>query len=246
MEQKVKASSLNDKRIVLVGGTSGFGLATAIAAAGEGAAVIVVSSSQNRVETALSALPAGSTGYAANINDEQQVEALFAKIGEFDHLVFTAGETLQVSELPTLKFDEAKQFFNIRFWGALAAAKYGSPFIRKGGSIILTNGIAGLRPWKGWTVVAGLTGAIESLTRALAVDLAPLRVNAVCAGLVRTNLWNNIPEGDREAMFTDVGSKLLTGKVGEATDIAESYLYLMKNNFSTGQVIIADGGGVLV
>jgi len=247
MKEKVTESKgLNGKRIVLLGGTSGFGLATALAAAGEGAEIIVVSSKQQRVDEALSALPPGSTGYATDISNEQQVEALFAKIGAFDHLVFTAGETLELGELPALKLDEVKQFFDVRFWGAVTAAKYGSPFIRKGGSITLTNGIACLRPWKGWTVAAGVTGAIESLTRALAVDLAPIRVNAVCAGLVRTNLWANIPEADREAMFNDVGSKLLTGKVGEPEDIAEAYLYLMKNNFSTGQVIISDGGGVLV
>ncbi len=240
------AQGLQGKRIVLLGGTSGFGRATAIAAAQEGAEIIVVSSQQKRIDEALANLPAGSKGYAANLADEQQVEELFKTIGEFDHLVFTAGETLQLAELPALKMDEARQFFNLRFWGALMAAKYGSPFIRQGGSITLTNGIVGLRPWKGWVVAAGVTGAVEALTRALAVDLAPIRVNAVCAGMVRTDLWSNIPEADREAMFNDVGSKLLTGKIGEPEDIAQAFLYLMRGNFSTGQVVVVDGGGVLV
>lgn len=238
--------SLKGKRIVLLGGTSGFGLATAKAVADEGASVIVVSSTQQKVDSALTLLPAGSQGFTANLADEQQVENLFKQIGEFDHLIFTAGETLQLGELQTLKMDDARQFFNIRYWGALMAAKYGSPYIRKGGSIVLTNGTIGLRPWKGWTVAASITGAIESLTRALAIELAPIRVNAVCAGMVRTELWANIPEADREAMYSDYGGKLLTGSIGEAEDIAEAFLYLMHGNYTTGQTIVADGGGVLV
>jgi NAD(P)-dependent dehydrogenase (short-subunit alcohol dehydrogenase family) len=245
MKDKVNRS-LKGKRIVLLGGTSGFGLATAMAAAEEGAHIVVVSSRQQRVDSALAELPAGSEGYAADLANEQQVEDLFKKIGEFDHLVFTAGENLQWSELSAVKMDDARQFFNIRFWAALMAAKYGSQYIRRGGSVTLTNGTVGLRPIKGWAIAASITGAVESLTRALAVELAPIRVNAVCAGVVRTDLWSNIPEADREAMFSEMGSKLPTGRIGEATDIAEAFLYLMHGNYTTGQVVVADGGGVLV
>ena len=238
--------SLQGKTIVLLGGTSGFGLATALAAANEGAEIIIVSSKRQRVDQALAVLPPGSQGYAVDLTDEQQIAGLFKQVGEFDHLVFTAGETLQLNEFSAIKIDEGKQFFNLRYWGALMAAKYGSPYIRKGGSISLTTGTIGLRPWKGWAVAASLTGAIEGLTRALAVELAPIRVNAVCAGMTRTELWSNIPEAEREGMFNDYGSKLLTGSIGEATDIAQAFLYLMKGNFSTGQVMVVDGGGVLV
>jgi NAD(P)-dependent dehydrogenase (short-subunit alcohol dehydrogenase family) len=248
MKDKVteEKRSLKGKRVVLLGGTSGFGLATALTAAEEGAEVIVVSSQQQRVDEALASLPQGSKGYTANLVDEKQIASLFSQIGEFDHLVFTAGETLRLSDLSTLNFDEARQFYDLRFWGALMAAKYACKHIRSGGSITLTNGIVGKRPWKGWTVAASIAGATEALTRALAVELAPIRVNAVCAGVVRTNLWGNMTETDREALFSNVGSQLLTGKVGEAEDIAEAFLYLMRGNFTTGQIIVADGGGVLV
>jgi len=242
----MKDKELEGKRIVLLGGTSGVGLATAAAAANQGAKVVVVSSRQQKVDSALAALPKGSEGYAADLADEQQIEGLFKKIGEFDHLVFTAGETLQLSELPDVKLDVAKQFFSLRYWGALMAVKYGSPNIRKGGSITLTTGTVGLRPWKGWTVAASITGAVDALTRALAVELAPIRVNAVCPGVVKTDLWSNMTEADREALYANVGSKLLTGRVGEAEDLAEAYLYLVRGNYTTGQVIVVDGGSVLV
>lgn len=246
MKDKETNRSLKDKRIVLLGGTSGFGLATAIAAAGEGVNIVVVSSNQQRVNNALAILPAESEGYVTDLSDEKQVKNLFKQIGEFDHLVFTAGEALQLKELSDVNMNDARQFFNIRYWGALMAAKYGSPYIRKGGSITLTNGTIGLRPWKGWTIAASITGAIESLTRALAVELAPVRVNTVCAGMVKTDLWKDMAEADREAMYNSVGGTLLTGSIGEAADIAEAFLYLLHGNYTTGQVVVADGGGILV
>src|ERR1700748_889946 len=111
--------SLKGKRIVLLGGTSGFGLATAKAAAVEGANLVVVSSNRQRVDNALAVLPEDSEGYTADLADEQQVQNLFKQIGAFDHLVFSAGESLHLSELADIKMDEARRFLNIRYWGAL-------------------------------------------------------------------------------------------------------------------------------
>jgi NAD(P)-dependent dehydrogenase (short-subunit alcohol dehydrogenase family) len=160
-------------------------------------------------------------------------------------LVFTAGETLQLGELAITTLEQAKQFFNIRFWGAFMAAKYGSRGIQTGGSIVLTNGLAGLRPQKGWSVMASICGALEALTRALAIELAPIRVNLVCAGFVRTELWSNVPRSERKEMFANAARQLPVGRVGEAEDLAETYLYLMRQAFSTGAMILVEGGGVI-
>lgn len=244
--KKSRDGSLFGKKVVLLGGTSGFGLATALAAAAEGASVAVVSSNKQKVDKALSILPENSEGYAADLGDEKQVEQLFKRIGAFDHLVFTAGDALQFNELAVLNMDEAKQSINLRFWGGIMAAKHGAPLIRKGGSITLTTGALGRKPRKGTVVIAAMAAAIDGLTRALALELAPIRVNSVCAGTVRTNLLGNMPEAEREAFFNEVGSKLLTGRVGKANEIAEAYIYLMRGSFTTGQVIVVDGGGLLV
>jgi NAD(P)-dependent dehydrogenase (short-subunit alcohol dehydrogenase family) len=235
-----------NKRIVLLGGTSGFGFATAMAAAKEGAHVIVVSGKQEKVNKALNALPAGAEGYAVNVTDESSLKDLFSKIGSFDHLVFTAGEALHLSDLDTLNTEDAKRFFDTRFWGGFMAAKYAARYIKKGGSVTLTNGIVGLRPLKGWTIAASVCGAVESLTRALAIELAPIRVNAVCAGVVKTDLWSNIPEQDREAFYNNVGNTVPAGRTGEAGDLAKAYMYLMQQEFCTGQCLVVDGGAVLV
>lgn len=241
-----RENSLADKKVVILGGTSGIGLGSALAAAADGALVVVVSSTQQKVDEALSLLPEGSKGFAADLGDEKQIELLFKKIGEFDHLIFTAGDTLRFTELSELNIEEAKQSINLRFWGAIMAAKHASPLIRKGGSIILTTGALGRKPRKGTAVISGMASAVEGLTRALALELAPIRVNAVCVGTVRTNLLGNMSETDRETFYDQTGSKLLTGKVGNANEIAEAYLYLMRASFSTGHILVIDGGSLLV
>ncbi|WP_316778688.1 SDR family oxidoreductase [Pedobacter antarcticus] len=237
---------LNGKKVVLLGGTSGIGLATALVAAKEGAIIVVVSSSQQKVEEALTLLPKGSIGLTADLGDEKQVGQLFKTIGEFDHLVFTAGDTLTLNEITELDIDEAKQSINLRFWGAIMAIKHGAPLIKKDGSVTLTTGALGRRPRKGTSVISGMASAVEGLTRALAFELAPLRVNSVCAGTIRTNLLRNMRSENREAFYNEIGSKLLTARVGNADEIAEAYLYLMRGGFITGQIIVVDGGSLLV
>ncbi|WP_131536403.1 SDR family oxidoreductase [Pedobacter nototheniae] len=240
------SANLIGKKIVVLGGTSGIGLATAKAAASEGATVVVVSSNQKRVNKALAVLPGNSQGYAINLANETAVSDLFKQIGFFDHLIFTAGEKLLIGKLADLSSNDANEAFQLRFFGALNAVKYGSKNILPGGSVVLTTGIAGLRPQAGWAVGASICGAMESLTRALAVELAPIRVNAVSPGFVKTNLWSDMTARDRETMYQQVARSLPVQRVGEAEDIAKTYLYLMNEGFSTGQIIVVDGGAVLV
>ena len=99
-------------------------------------------------------------------------------------LAFTAGETLQLGRLSETDIAAARAFFGLRYWGAYMAAKYGSSGIRPGGSIVFTSGLAGTRPHAGWSLGASICSAMEGLTRALAVELAPIRVNIVSPGVV--------------------------------------------------------------
>ena len=238
--------SLTGKRVVVLGGASGIGLAVAEAAAREGAMPVVVSRDQLRVEAAVASLPGGAQGFTADVRDEAAVQSLFGRIGPFDHLVFTAGEALQLGPLAELSLAAGRQFFETRYWGAVTAAKYGAPLLRTGGSIVFSSGAAGARPQSGWAIGASICTAMEGLTRALAVELAPIRVNLVIPGFVRTPLWRNLPEADREAIFAAAGAKLPVGRVGEAAEVADAYVFLMKQGFATGQNVVVDGGGVLV
>jgi NAD(P)-dependent dehydrogenase (short-subunit alcohol dehydrogenase family) len=238
--------ALEGKRIVVLGGSSGIGLATAQAAAGEGALVTIASSSRAKIDSALGALPSGARGHVLDLADEQAVRALFAELGAFDHLVFTAGETLLLDTLAKTDVNKARKFFDLRYWGAYLAAKHSCGSIRSGGSIVFTSGIASRRPHAGWALGASICSAMEGLTRALAVELAPIRVNIVSPGVVKSPLWANMAEADRAALYRQMAEKLPVGRVGETEEIAQAFLYLMRQTFGTGQTLIVDGGAVLV
>jgi NAD(P)-dependent dehydrogenase (short-subunit alcohol dehydrogenase family) len=232
-------AGLSDKRVVVLGGSSGIGLAVAEQVVTCGARAIIASSSAERVKQAVETLDGKPEGHTLDLSDERDIQNFFRKIGDFDHLVFTAGDALQLNVLEATDLVKARRAFELRYWAALAAVKYGSPQIRKGG-------VAGRRPLKGWTVAASVCGTIEALTRALAVELAPIRVNAVSPGVVRTNLWQNLNTDEREHLYESVGKRLLIGRVGEACEIARAYLFLMQEGYSTGQTMVLDGGAVLV
>jgi NAD(P)-dependent dehydrogenase (short-subunit alcohol dehydrogenase family) len=242
----LRQNGFENKRVVIVGGSSGIGLAVAEEAASQGAEVVIVSSKAERVQEAIQTIGGNAWGQAVDVSDEGSVESFFEKLAAFDHLVFTAGDSLQLHALAETDLKQARRAFELRYWSALAAVKYGSRQIRKGGSIVLTTGVAGQRPHSGWVIAASVCGAIEALTRALAIELAPIRVNAVSPGVVRTSLWQNMSSAEREQLFESVGKRLPVGRVGEAHDIAQAYLFLMQEGFGTGQTVVVDGGTVLV
>src|SRR5580658_5199267 len=241
-----RLNGLQDKRVVVLGGSSGIGLAVAEQAASQGASVVIASSSEERVQRAVASVGGDAQGQAVDVADERAVATFFSKLGTFDHLVLTAGDGLHLHDPAATDLQQARHAFELRDWAALAAVKYGSPYIRKEGSIVLTTGIAGQRPRKGWVIAASVCGSIEALTRALAVELAPIRVNAVSPGLVRTNLWQSMSALERERLYESVGKSLPVGRIGEAHDVAQAYLFLMQEGFSTGQTVVVDGGSVLV
>ena len=243
----MQGNGLQDKRVVVLGGSSGIGLEVARQAASQGASVIIASSSAERVQKAAESIGGEAQGQALDVSNEQAVATFFSKLGAFDHLVFTAGDSLHVHDLASTDLQQARRAFELRYWAALAAVKYGSPHIRKEGSIVLTTGIAGQRPQKGWVIAASVCGTIEALARALAVELAPIRVNAVSPG-VRSDEPLAEHERSRSAnVYLKAWERVSpVGRIGEAHDIAQAYLFLMQEGFSTGQTVVVDGGTVLV
>ena len=235
---------LDGKNIVIIGGSSGMGLATAAAAAA-GAAVTIASSDKSRLDTALAALPAGCAGAVIDTRSEASVAEAFDRISELDHLVYTAGDRVTPRPLTEVTPEEARQLFEVRFWGAVTAVRHAAPRIRPGGSIVLTSGTIGVRPSPGAALAAGSAAAIEGLTRGLAVELAPVRVNAVRPGAIRTPLWDSVPQERRTALFAALAERTLAKTAGEPEQIAAAHLYLMDNRFVTGTVLTVDGGAVL-
>ncbi|HTX51517.1 MAG TPA: SDR family oxidoreductase [Caulobacteraceae bacterium] len=237
--------SLKGQRIAVIGGTSGIGFAVAKAALAEGAELVVGSSNPQNVEAAVGRLGGGASGHAVDVKSEADVEAFFAKVGALDHLVFTAGDWggfRNARPLTDTDLIEARGGFDVRFWGALTAVKHALPRLARTGSIVLTNGTVAHRPQKGRPISTAMAGSLEHLTRALAVDLAPIRVNAVCPAGIRTDVWKSVPE-DRLAEMT---RRQPLPRIGEPEEVAEAYLYAMRGGYTTGQVLLVDGGTTIV
>ncbi len=241
--------TLEDQRVVIIGGSSGIGFAVGQRVLREGAQLVIGSSGAARVEDAVKRLGPGASGSVVDVRSEASVKAFFGRTGAFDHLVFTAGDwdpNRGGGPVAELDLAGANATFTVRFWGALAAIKHAQGRISARGSITITDGLIAHRPRKGAVLSTAMAGAIEHLTRALAVELAPVRVNAVCPGLVLTEVWNSIPEDQRAEQLRRMTGRLPLPRAGDPDEVAEAYLYLIRGGYSTGQVLIVDGGMTLV
>ncbi|GAB2803852.1 SDR family oxidoreductase [Actinoallomurus bryophytorum] len=240
--------TLDGTRVLLVGGTSGLGLAVARAAAERGATPIVASRNPASVDRALGALPGRATGTTVDLADTASIERLVEFAGPIDHLVYSAGEPLRLTLLPDLTSEIARAFWETRYFGALAVIRAitGAGSVREGGSIVLTGGNAAQRPAPGWSLGASMTGALDALTRQLALELAPIRVNLVAPGVTQSPLWAGMPAEQQQAMYDGIAASLPVGRVGNPSDVALAYLYAMEQPMATGTSILVDGGAVLV
>ena len=236
--------TLRDQTIVIIGGSAGMGFAVAEGALAEGAKVVIGSSQQANVDAAVARLGAGASGAVVDVRDEASLEAFFAKIGSLDHLVFTAGDMagFAPSTLADLDIAAAGEGLKLRFWGAIAAIKHAQPHLSANGSIVLTDGLLAHKPMKGMPLVTAFAGASEHLVRALAVDLAPIRVNSVCPGLVLTERLAGWPA----EMIAQITERQPIPRGALPEEAAQAYLYLLRAGYTTGQVMVVDGGAMLV
>ncbi|WP_200908635.1 SDR family oxidoreductase [Caballeronia mineralivorans] len=238
------AMSLDGKRVVVIGGASGIGFAVAELARAQGAAVVIGSSAEANVSAAVERLP-GATGRTVDLRDEASVAGFFGALGAFDHLAITAGDwggSMFFASSRDLDLAQARELLDVRFWGVLAAVKRGCRTIAQDGSITLTSGMLTHRPRKGAPMPTALGGALEYLTRGLAMDLIPVRVNAVCPGIVLTEHVKQMPE----AMLQPMVAPLPVPRGAAPAEAAKAYVYLMLNGYATGQILPVDGGGLLV
>jgi NAD(P)-dependent dehydrogenase (short-subunit alcohol dehydrogenase family) len=235
--------TLSGSRVLLVGGTSGLGLATAKAVLDRGGIPLVASRNPTSVERALLTLP-GAEGFVVDPSVESSITALVDSVGTIDHLVYTAGEPLELVDLADLTSGRLSQFLQTRLLGAVATVRAFAPFIREGGSITLVTGTAGDRPGAGWALGAIICGAINSLVRELAIELAPIRVNAVMPGITRSPLWSGLTGEDEEAMYKSLAT-LPLGRAGEVDDVALAFVYAMEQRYATGTLLTVDGGSLL-
>ncbi|WP_292120649.1 SDR family oxidoreductase [Mesorhizobium sp.] len=242
-------TSLNGKKIIVVGGSSGIGFGVAAAALESGAQVAIVGRSADKLKAAEKRLAGAGrvTGIAADMANEADVARLFDEIGAFDHLVATAGTPPPNYPIGDTDMDFVRQFVDSKLVGAVMLAKHAIRTLKKGGSMTFTSGINKDRPpVPGGSVVSAIAGSFTYFARALALELAPTRVNIVSPGWVDTEMWDEIVGEAKTGYFDQMAARLPAGRVATPADIAPAYLYLMQNEFMTGETIHVDGGQRLV
>jgi NAD(P)-dependent dehydrogenase (short-subunit alcohol dehydrogenase family) len=242
---------LDGQHVVVIGGSSGMGLATARAAATAGARVTIAGRNADKLARAAAAVGTGAHADAStrvlDITDEAAVKAFFEAVEPIDHLVMTAHAssvvTGAITSLSAMTVAAARAFMETKFWGPFTAAKYGHPKVKPGGSIIFFSGAAGARKLlPNHTAIGATNGAVEAFARQLAKEIAPKRVNVIAAGLVQTPTYDSLSEEARRGMYEGYAKQALVGRVGLPEDIAAAALYLMTNGYVTGQIHEIDGG----
>jgi NAD(P)-dependent dehydrogenase (short-subunit alcohol dehydrogenase family) len=231
---------LKGKKVVVVGGSSGIGLATAELAKREGAEVIIASRNAEKLNAVAATL--GARAIAADVTSDKSVEDLFAACGMVDHVVVTAAQ-LRSGPFKTVAMDDVRSTMEGKFWGAWRVAK--SAQIAPGGSLTLVSGFLSIRPRPNSAIVGAANGAIESLARSLALELAPVRVNCVSPGIIDTPIRAAMPEAARLDMLAKTAAGLPVGRVGTGDDIARQILAFMTIGFATGSIVYLDGGALV-
>ncbi|KAI0487427.1 short-chain dehydrogenase [Xylaria cf. heliscus] len=265
-----KYNKLAGKHIVVIGGTRGIGRGVVEASIESSARVTLIGSSQQSADAAVSSIkaeyPAAQVvGLGCDLSQatiEQDLDGALARAaeltGEIDHIVLTAADNISVGKLEDVTPEAALKAAHMRFLGPvlvgkvaqkhLAGAVAGPPGTGRDKSLILSTGSIASKPNQGWSVIAYFAAGIKGLTRNLAVDLSPIRVNAVEPGVVSTGLWdtNFKTVEEREAWLQKMFGHLPVGKAGRVEEVAEAYMYLLRDSNATGEIVKTRGGQLLI
>ena len=230
-----------NKKIVIIGGSSGIGFAIAKAALIEGANVIIASRSIDKLEHAKHKLNGAIEAHPLDLLQEESIKSFFKKVGSFDHLQLPGSE-VRFGNIDTLSIEDARYSFDSKFWGPYIAIKHAREYLSKQGSITLYSGAASQRPTKESTILTALNASVEALSRALAISLTPIRVNVISPGITMTPLFEDMGKEQADKILDTYKSNLLVKRFATADEVAQTAIYLMSNEYVTGSLHMIDGG----
>ena len=235
-------NKLASTRVLVVGGSSGIGLATAKAFAELGADVLIASRNADKLAHATAQIGGKISTAVLDTTDEAAVEAFFSHAGQFDHVVISAAQTPggPVRKLP---LQDAYAAMNSKFWGAYRVARVVD--IAAGGSLTFVSGFLSVRPSQSSVLQGASNASLEALARGLALELSPVRVNTVSPGLIATPLWDRLEAEARQAMYDGAAARLPAKRVGQPEDVANAVVYLAATPYATGSTVLVDGGGAI-
>ncbi|WP_035792184.1 SDR family oxidoreductase [Kitasatospora mediocidica] len=237
------SNPLSNTRVVVVGGSSGIGRAVARQAAAAGARVVVGSRSEEKLADTAKEIDGITTG-VIDVTDEESVRAFFADLDTIDHLVLCPGD-MATGSVYEVTLEAVRRSFDTKIVGPLLCVRHAGRRIAPTGSIVLLAGSGGFKPYPDLSATAAANTGIGGLGRSLAVELAPIRVNVVVAGLVDTPLWDFVPAEARAGLFAQTAASTPVGRIGQPDDVAHTVLQLLENTFTTGALSFVDGGSTL-
>jgi NAD(P)-dependent dehydrogenase (short-subunit alcohol dehydrogenase family) len=241
----MEAKLMSERTALVVGGTSGIGLATARQLSQAGAAVHIAARGKEQLDRLAISDPA-LTGHQADGGDREQIAAVAEVIGRIDWLVITLSGSEGAGPVADLDLAVLRRVFDAKFWGHLTTIQAVLPHLAPDGSITLLGAISAHAGMPGTAGLAAVNGAVEALVRPLAVELAPVRVNGVSPGFVDTPWWSGVPEDARRAYFDQAARALPARRVATAGDVAAAVVLAATNPNLTGTIIQSDGGAHLV
>ncbi|GAB1824405.1 SDR family oxidoreductase [Herbidospora sp. RD11066] len=236
-------SSLEGQTVVVIGRGSGIARAIVLAARAHGARVVVAGRDQEALRTAYD--DEGITPEHVDITDDDSIAALAERLGQVDHVVSTASSRAR-GQLAELDRKALRRSFDTKVIGPVMVAKHFAPHIAEGGSFVLFSGVAAFKPAIGYLGVAITNGAVDFLTRSLALELGPIRVNTISPGVIDTGIWDSLGEEGKEAYFADLRARNPARRIGIPEDIAKAVIFAMTSPFLTGVTLRVDGGEPLI
>jgi NAD(P)-dependent dehydrogenase (short-subunit alcohol dehydrogenase family) len=236
----VMTGSLKDQTVLVIGRGSGLARAVVLAARDEGAQLIAAGRQQEALDDAYAGEPGISTE-SVDLTDEASIAALGERLGTIDHVVSTASARAR-GRLADLDRDAVRVSFDTKVIGPLMLAKHLAPRMGRHGSFVIFSGVAAAKIAVGTMGVAITNAAADTLARSLALELAPIRVNAISPGVIDTGAWDAFGEQGKADYFADISARNPARRIGTSDDIAKGVLFALTSTFLTGQTLHIDGG----
>jgi NAD(P)-dependent dehydrogenase (short-subunit alcohol dehydrogenase family) len=232
---------MSSQHVVIIGGSSGIGLATARQLLASGMQVTITGRREQRLAEARQSL-GGATGVVMNAAATETLAETFSRIGAFDHLVLAFGSGKGLGPFASVSLSEVREGFEEKVYPQFAVAQAALPFLPKNGSITFISSVSAHAAMPGTAGISAANAAVASLVPTLAAELRPLRVNGVSPGVIDTPWWDFLPPDQRKAAFAEYAGKTPVGRVGKPEDVAQAIAFLIENSFMSGHNILCDGG----
>jgi NAD(P)-dependent dehydrogenase (short-subunit alcohol dehydrogenase family) len=231
---------LRDQTVLVIGRGSGIARAIVVAARDAGARVVAAGRDQDALTSAYAGEPGIGTE-AVDLTDEASIAGLGERLGTVDHVVSTASARAR-GRLADLDRDAIRRSFDTKVIGPLILARHFASRMTRDGSLTIFSGVAAAKIAVGTLGVAITNGAADVLARSLALELAPIRVNAISPGVIDTGAWDAFGEQGKADYFAEMSARNPARRIGTADDIANGVLFAMTSTFLTGQTLHIDGG----